>query len=118
MTSATSTSTAASTAVTIVLVASRATAAKASLLVASTTMVATLETVMAEMEEEGKEFHFFKQDGVVLEIENKLFLGRKEGDPKFLRKEVKWLFFGGIISFSGRIIKVGGLNLMITRTFS
>ena len=55
--------------------------------------------------------------GVVLE-KNKFFLGRKEGNPKLLRGEVEYLFFGRTISFGGGITKVGGLNLMVARIFS
>ena len=65
-----------------------------------------------------KKSSFFKQVGVVLESENKFFLGMKEGDPKLLREEIAWLLFGGTISFSGGRIKVGGLNLMMAGTFS
>ena len=56
--------------------------------------------------------------GVVLESENKFFLGRKEGDPKMFGEEVEWLFFGGTISFGEGRTKVGGLNLMMAGTFS
>ena len=45
--------------------------------------------------------NFFKQVGVVLERENKFFLGRKEGNPKLLGGEVGWVFFGRTISFGG-----------------
>ena len=70
-------------------------------------------------DEKGKvtKFLFSKQEGVVLESENKFFLGRK-GNPKLLEEEVGWLFFGGTISFGGGRTKFGGLNFMMARTFS
>ena len=71
---------------------------------ASTPAVATSETVESttamaegreEEDEEGKvkEFSLSKQVGVVLERENKFFLGMKEGNPKLLGEEVEWFFF-------------------------
>ena len=65
-----------------------------------------------------KEFPFSKQVGIVLERENKFFLGRKEGNPKLLGGEVGWVFFGIKISFSEGRTKFGGLNLMIAGNFS
>ena len=72
-----------------------------------------------EEDEEGKvkEFLFSKQEGVVLESENKFFLARREDDPKLLGEEVRWLFFTETISFGGRRTKVGGLNLMMASIF-
>ena len=64
-----------------------------------------------------KKSPFFKQEGVVLESENKLILGRKEGDIKLLGEEVRWLFFRGRISFIEGKTKVRGLNLMIGKRF-
>ena len=55
-----------------------------------------------------KKFPLSKQVGVALERENKFFLGRKEGNPKFLSGEVGWFFFGKTISFGvGRTISFG-----------
>ena len=65
-----------------------------------------------------KKSPFSKQEGVVLESENKLILGRKEGDIKLLGEEVRWLFFRGRISFTGGKTKVRGLNLMMGENFS
>ena len=85
--------------------------------------ITNLVTATAEMEkeedEEGKvkEFPFSKQEGVVLESENKFFLARREDDPKLLGEEVRWLFFTETISFGGRRTKVGGLNLMMASIF-
>ena len=56
--------------------------------------------------------------GLILERENKFFLGRKQGNPKLLGGEVKWLFFGRTISFGGERTKVRSLSLMMTGIFS
>ena len=55
--------------------------------------------------------------GVVLERENKFFLGRKERNPKLLGGKVEWFFFGRTISFGVGRTKVGGLNLTMVGTF-
>ena len=82
--------------------------------------VTTTTGIKEEEYEKGKvtNFPFSKKEGVVLESENKFFLGRKEGNPKLLEEEVGWLFFGGTISFGGERTKFGGLNFMIVGTFS
>ena len=91
---------------------------------AAVVVATSLMTVTAKMEEEDdeegkvKKFPFSKQVGVVLERENKFFLGRKEGNPKLLGGEFGWVFFGITISFGGERTKVGGLNLMMARNFS
>ena len=83
-----------------------------------------LAVVMAWMEEEDDEkgkvkgFSLSEQVRVVLERENKFFLGMKEGNSKFLRGEVKWFFFRRTKSFGVGRTKIGGLNLMIAGTFS
>ena len=64
-----------------------------------------------------KKSHFSKHMGVVLERENKFFLGRKEENSKLLREEVGWFFFGRIISFGVGRTKVGSLNLIMTGIF-
>ena len=87
-------------------------------------MSALEETVMVgiEEEDEGEKvevigFPLSKQVGVVLERENKLFLGREEGNSKLLGGEVRW-FFGRTISFGVGRTKVRGLNLNMAGTFS
>ena len=76
---------------------------------------------MEEKEDEKgkvKGFPFDKQVEVVVERENKFFLGRKEGNSKLLRGEVGWFFFRRTKSFRVGRTKVGGLNLMMVGTFS
>ena len=83
--------------------ATLALAAATSSVVATSTTVESITAVMAGREEEKdkkgkvKKSHFSKQEGVVLERENKFFLGRKEGNLDFLGEEVRRLFFGGTI---------------------
>ena len=110
-----------------VAVASSANMAEMAPVVATLTMVvstAVVETTTVGMEEEEdqeskvKKFPFSKQEGVVLECENRFFLGRKEGDSKLLGEEVGWLFFGMTISFYGERTKFGGLKLMMVEIFS
>ena len=70
-------------------------------------------TKMVEREEEedkkkyNKRVSFIQTSGVVLERENKFFLGRKEGNSKLIGGEIEWFFFGRKLSFSIGRTKVG-----------
>ena len=107
------------------MVTEETTTPSSSALAVSSSAAMGVETVVTTWKEEEedkkgkvKKFPFSKQADVVLESENKFFLGRKEGDPKLLGEEVKWLFCGWTISFDGGRTKVGGLNLMMGGTFA
>ena len=73
---------------------------------------------MEEDEGGGVLFPFSKTKGLILESENRFFLRKKEDDPELLGEEVGCLLFKGTVSFGGGRTKVGGLNMMMSGTFS